>query len=265
MVGDPIAHSKSPRIHSLFAAQVGLALTYEKVRVPAGNLTAALAAFRAAKGHGLNVTVPLKEEAYQLVDVAQPRARASQAVNTLWFDAAGEVHGDNTDGVGLVLDLETRWERPIAGRSILVIGAGGAARGIIPALLDAAPCRLTVANRSMQKATQLAAEFERDVSVEVTTLDSRHETPSDLIINATSTGLSATRLPLHSSCIGSHTRCYDLSYGSRPTSFLAWCVEHGAQQCADGLGMLVEQAAEAFYLWHGVRPRTQPVVEHLRG
>lgn len=256
--GHPIAHSKSPLIHAAFARQTGQDMTYEAILAPKDGFAASVAAFVAAGGRGANVTVPFKEEAFRLAGRLSPRAQRAGAVNTLAFDADGSF-GDNTDGAGLVADLARNLQRTLTGRRVLLLGAGGAARGVIEPLLEQQPAALVIANRTVDRARELAALFDRDVrACGFDTLD----TPFDLVINATAASLAGELPPLSPQLFTPDTLAYDMMYG-RDTPFLAFARAQGAAT-ADGLGMLVEQAAEAFYLWRGVRPDTAPVIASLR-
>ena len=256
--GHPIAHSKSPQIHAAFASQTGQDMTYEAILAPLDGFAESVAAFIAAGGRGANVTVPFKEEAYRLASRLSPRARRAGAVNTLMFDADG-ILGDNTDGAGLVADLTRNLNRTLTGRRILLLGAGGAARGVIKPLLDQQPAALVIANRTVGRAQELAALFDR--GIRACGLDGV-DTPFDVVINATAASLAGELPPLSPRIFTPDTLAYDMMYG-RDTPFLAFARGHGAR-AADGLGMLVEQAAEAFALWRGVRPDTAPVIAALR-
>ena len=259
VVGSPIAHSKSPAIHAAFASQFGFELIYEKVEVAPGRLREAVAEFRAAGGRGLNITVPLKEEAWSLADIRMPRAARAGAVNTLWFDARGVV-ADNTDGLGLVRDLEANHGESLLGKRILLVGAGGASRGVLPALLDAGPDCVLVTNRTAERATALVAAYAATGRVEVLPWGAETSAPCDVIINATSLSLQGDTPLLAAGILRAQTLCYDMVYGSKPTSFMAWALAAGALRVFDGLGMLVEQAAAAFTIWNGFEPRTAPVI-----
>jgi shikimate dehydrogenase len=256
--GHPIAHSKSPLIHAAFARQTGQDMAYEAILAPLDGLAASVAAFVAAGGRGANVTVPFKEEAFRLARRLSARAERAGAVNTLSF-AGGDIVGDNTDGAGLVADLTRNLKQTLAGRRILLLGAGGAARGVIAPLLDQQPAGLVIANRTHSRAEELAALFGHDIRA--TTFEAL-ETPFDLVINATAASLAGELPPLSPRLFTANTLAYDMMYG-RDTPFLAFARAHGAAT-ADGLGMLVEQAAEAFHLWRGVRPDTAPVIASLR-
>lgn len=257
--GNPIAHSKSPLIHTRFALQTGQDMRYESILAPTDDFAGTVAAFVVNGGRGANVTVPFKEEAHQLANRLTPRAERAGAVNTLSFDASGAI-GDNTDGAGLLADLQKNLGRRMTGRRILLLGAGGAARGVIGPLLDAAPAALIVANRTADKARQLAARFGQQV--QGCGYDEL-EGSFDIVINATSASLAGESLPLPLGAFAADSLAYDMMYG-RDTPFLALARSRGAAHCADGLGMLVEQAAEAFFVWRGIRPDTGPLLAELR-
>lgn len=255
--GHPIAHSKSPQIHAAFARQTGQDMTYEAILAPLDGFAESVDAFVAAGGRGANVTVPFKEEAYRLARRLSPRAERAGAVNTLLFDDG--ILGDNTDGAGLVADLTRNLGCALAGKRILLAGAGGAARGVIEPLLDQSPAEFVIANRTVSRAQELAGLFGRGV---VACGFDAVDTPFDLVINATAASLAGELPPLSPRLFTAGTLAYDMMYG-RDTPFLAFARMHGATT-ADGLGMLVEQAAEAFWLWRGVRPDTAPVIASLR-
>lgn len=256
--GNPISHSKSPRIHALFAALTGQDMRYEALLVPLDGFAAAIQTFAAGGGRGANVTVPFKEEAFRLATQLTARARAAGAVNTLSFER-DTVRGDNTDGIGLVRDVVANLAFPIRGQRVLLLGAGGAARGVILPLLDESPRCLVIANRTADKARQLAAGFPGTRGCSLPELAGQS---FDLVINATSAGLQGSALPLADEVFGRACLAYDMLYG-RQTPFMAQARAAGAV-VADGLGMLVEQAAEAFLVWRGVRPDTAPVLAELR-
>jgi len=261
--GNPIGHSKSPLIHRLFAEQTGEQLEYSTLLAPLDDFCAAAQAFF-VEGRGANVTVPFKEEAFRLADSLTARAQRAGAVNTLSKLADGSLLGDNTDGAGLVRDLTVNAGFSLRGKRILLLGAGGSVRGILEPLLAEQPASVTIANRTVEKAELLAQLFADLGAVSASGFDWLEE-PVDLIINATSASLSGDVPPIASGLIEpGRTLCYDLMYGKEPTSFCRWATEHGAVRALDGLGMLAEQAAEAFYLWRGVRPDTAPVLAELR-
>ena len=262
--GNPIAHSKSPLIHRLFAEQTGQALTYEPLLAPLDDFPGFARAFFAGGGMGANVTVPFKEQAFQLADQLSQRARRAGAVNTLKMTGDGLLLGDNTDGTGLVRDLLENAAIPLRGQRILLLGAGGAVRGVLEPLLAEQPLALVIANRTVERAEQLAQEFADLGPVVASGFDWLDE-PVDLIINGTSASLGGEVPALAASLIRpGHTRCYDMMYAAEATAFNRWAAALGARQTLDGLGMLVEQAAEAFHVWRGVRPQTAAVRERLR-
>lgn len=262
--GHPIGHSKSPRIHSLFAAQTGQALRYEARDVDLPQFAAAAHAFFGEEGgRGLNCTLPLKEAAWRLAGAASERARRAQAVNTLVLQPDGTLFGDNTDGIGLLCDLTNRLGVAVRGARVLVVGAGGAARGILAPLLGEQPDRLVIANRTAARADALAAEFTDLGPVVAVGFEALPGRRFDLVINATAASLSGALPPLPDDLLAAEACCYDLAYGSEPTPFLRWGAGRGARLSCDGLGMLVEQAAEAFELWRSIRPDTRPVIELL--
>lgn len=256
--GHPIAHSKSPQIHAAFARQTGEDVVYEARLAPLDGFANSVAQFIAAGGRGANVTVPFKEEAFKLANRLSPRAQRAGAVNTLVFDAA-DIAGDNTDGAGLVADLTRNLNRSLAGKRILLLGAGGAARGVVEPLLEQQPTALVIANRTLSRAQELAELFGHGITA--CSFDAA-DAPFDIVINATAASLAGELPPLSSRIFTPNTLAYDMMYG-RDTPFLSFARTHGAAT-SDGLGMLVEQAAEAFYVWRGVRPETAAVIAALR-
>jgi shikimate dehydrogenase len=261
--GHPIKHSKSPRIHHLFAEQTGQSLEYSAQDVSAEQFSATAKKFFTEGGKGLNCTVPLKELAWNYADHKTERAQLSKAVNTLALQADGSILGDNTDGIGLVTDLIANHNITLAGTRILILGAGGASRGIIGPILDQFPQAVVIANRTADKAVNLAAEFHSKAPVTGCGFDVLKNRQFDLILNATSASLSGQLPPLPAGLLAENGNCYDLAYGNEPTAFVRWAQENHAAKSLDGLGMLVEQAAEAFFIWRGVRPKTRPVIELL--
>ena len=262
--GNPIEHSKSPLIHSLFAAQTGEDLVYERVLVELGGFAGAADMFFRAGGKGLNITVPFKLDAQAYAHQLTLRASRAAAVNTLALQTDGSVLGDNTDGAGLVRDVLNNLGWPLQGKRVLVLGAGGAVRGVLAPLLGEDPEAITIANRTVEKATELAAVFTDLGAVDgcgFADLDGR---VFDLVINGTSASLAGNLPPLPPTILAAGCCCYDMMYASKPTVFMGWASRQGAAQVVDGLGMLVEQAAEAFYLWRGLRPETAPVITDLR-
>ena len=261
--GNPVSHSKSPLIHAAFARQTAQDLTYGAELVALGGFTQAVDAFRAAGGCGLNVTVPFKLEAFKYAQDLTERARHAQAVNTLKFDGAS-VLGDNTDGAGLVRDIEQNLRCAIAGKDVLLMGAGGAARGVLLPLLACRPQSLTIVNRTLQKAQDLAQHFAAHGPLRASDYAGLAGDRYDLVINATASSLNDELPPLPPRILAPGALAYDMMYGKGLTPFLAFAEANHAQTLADGLGMLVEQAAESFFVWRGVRPQTQPVIEQLR-
>lgn len=265
VMGNPIEHSKSPRIHALFADQTGQDMTYAAHWVAQDGFATAAQAFRAAGGRGLNVTVPFKTEAYALADVCSERAESAGAVNTLVLDGDAQIRGDNTDGAGLVRDLCGNLGVSLNDKRILILGAGGAVRGVLGPLLAEQPDTLRIANRTESKARALAERFASLGSVTGGGWEDVEGEAFDCIINGTAAGLEGKTPPLPDDALRPGGVCYDLVYGDEPTAFVRWGQAHGAAISADGLGMLVEQAAESFYIWRGVRPETRPVIEALAG
>lgn len=261
VIGNPIAHSKSPFIHQSFAIETQQSMDYQKALVAVDDFESFIQQFQAQGGRGCNITVPFKERAFELAEQLTPRAKAAGAVNTLIFQADGSILGDNTDGQGLVGDLLNQGVE-LKGNRILIIGAGGAARGCILPLLEQAPASITITNRTYSKAQQLENEFEHAALNSVPLSDLAPE--FDIIINSTSASLS-NRLPhVDESVITAAKCCYDMAYGNEPTCFLTWAKGLGVPKTIDGLGMLVGQAAESFRLWRGVIPETTNVLAKLR-
>lgn len=264
VIGYPVAHSWSPFIHGMFAKQTGQALSYTRMEVAPAELTDKVEAFFASGGKGLNVTLPHKQAACLLARHRTPRAEIAGAVNTLVARADGLL-GDNTDGIGLVRDLTANLGFAIANTRILLLGAGGAARGVLGALLGAAPEYLEIANRGEDRAAALAREFQTLGNVGGRGFTSITPTGTfDLVLNATSASLQDTIPPIPPGVIGPTTLCYDMAYGKGDTAFTRWSKSAGAGRAQTGWGMLVEQAAAAFELWRGVRPQTKPVLEAVR-
>jgi shikimate dehydrogenase len=264
LMGYPVSHSWSPFIHGMFARQTGQPVQYRLVEVRPENFRTTAVQFFLDGGKGLNVTVPHKQAAAELVNELTPRAARARAVNTIRVKPGTvELVGDNTDGIGLVNDLTTNLQVPLAGSRILLLGAGGATRGVLGPLLEQRPEELVVANRTAARAAELAAEFGAVGPVRGLGFDAVDSGPYDLVINATSAGLSGELPPVPAAAVGPRTVCYDMSYAKGETPFTAWARTRGAQSAHKGWGMLVEQAAEAFALWRGVRPSTRPVLELL--
>ncbi len=261
VIGNPIAHSKSPEIHLRFAAQTQQQMMYERLLSPLDAFAVTVRDFVQGGGKGLNVTVPFKLEAHALATILTERARMAGAVNTLKFDG-DQILGDNTDGVGLVNDILHNAKREIGGKSVLLLGAGGAARGVLLPLLEQRPVCLTLANRTTEKAQTLAQSFAGRGRIEVSDFAAL-DSPFDLIINATAASMSAQALPLSPRLFAAHTLAYDMMYGQNPTVFMQFAAAQGAK-VRDGLGMLVEQAAESFFVWRNMRPDTSTVFADLR-
>jgi shikimate dehydrogenase len=264
VMGYPIAHSQSPFIHAAFAAQTGERLSYEAISVEPGTFAEAVAAFKTAGGRGLNVTLPFKEQAIAIADAASDRATQAGAANTLRFDAAGKCEADNTDGVGMIRDLRDNHGVEIRGRRVLLLGAGGAARGVVAPLLAAKPQSLVIANRTHGRAVELAARFSAIGPVSALALGATGGRKFDILINATSASLHNQVPDIAVSVVAKGGCCYDMMYAAQPTPFMRWAQGSDAGLCVDGAGMLVEQAAESFYLWRGVRPHTREVISALR-
>lgn len=263
VMGYPISHSRSPVIHRLFALQTGQDMQYELLQVSPEKLETAVRQFQRTGGKGLNITVPHKSAVTRLVDQMSERARTAGAVNTIAF-RGGEAYGDNTDGIGLLRDLGVNLGLNIQDASILILGAGGAARGIVGPLLEMQPGSLRIANRTLDKAEALVERFDEQGPISACRFDAIPvDEPYDLIINATSASLHGDAPPYPEAAISDNTFCYDLSYGLNATPFSVWARDHGAVKSVMGWGMLVEQAAESFRLWRGVRPDTAPVLKQM--
>jgi shikimate dehydrogenase len=263
LMGYPVSHSRSPVIHRLFALQTQQNLRYELFEVHPDRLEGAISEFARAGGKGLNITVPHKTAVTRLVDQLSERATAAGAVNTLAFQD-GDIFGDNTDGAGLMRDLTGNLLVTIRDARILILGAGGATRGILGPLLAAQPGSVTIANRTLSKARELADRFSSSGNVSACRFgDVNASGQYTLVINATSAGLKGEAPPYPVAAVTPDTLCYDLSYGSTPTPFSQWATRQGAKRSVMGWGMLIEQAAESFHLWRGVRPDTVPVLRQL--
>ena len=264
VMGYPVSHSRSPVIHRLFALQTNQELQYELLQVAPDKLETAVRQFQRTGGKGLNITVPHKSAVVKLCDHLSERASTAGAVNTLSF-RDGEIHGDNTDGIGLLRDLVINLGISIEGANILILGAGGATRGVIGPLLEMQPASLRIANRTIDKADALVKHFSQSGPVSacrfnVVPVEERY----DLIINATSAGFKGEAPPYPAAAVSSDTLCYDLSYGLKATPFSEWARDQGAKLSVMGWGMLVEQAAESFNIWRGVRPDTTPVLKQMK-
>ena len=262
--GNPIKHSKSPQIHKLFAEQTKQSLSYTAELVELGQFNQAIKDFIKNNGKGLNVTVPFKEDAWSCATQRSDRAQRAGAVNTLMLQQDGSLFGDTTDGIGLVRDLIQNHNLQIKAKDILVIGAGGAVRGVLEALLAQQPSSLLIANRTKQKAVQLASDFSDLGQINGCGLDEINEASFDIVINGTSASLQGDLPPLPDSLFRKNSCSYDMMYAAQATPFMQWSTNNGAAKVFDGLGMLVEQAAESFYIWRNVTPETKPVIQNIR-
>jgi shikimate dehydrogenase len=266
VVGNPIEHSLSPEIHAMFAAQTGQDMEYERrlIDTAPGVFEAEIRSMPAEGIAGINVTVPFKENAYVLADELGPRAAKAGAANTLVFRQDGSIYADNTDGAGLVTDIRDNHQCEIINKRVLIVGAGGAVRGVLKPLIDEGPKSLTIVNRTLDKALALQKLFADDFALEVCSFEQLRGRQFDIVINGTSLGLQNKVAPLSSGLFADAALAYDMMYGEGSRPFQQWALGEGASQAVDGLGMLVGQAAESFYLWRGTRPDTQPVIESLR-
>lgn len=265
VVGNPIAQSKSPDIHALFAEQTKQNMEYDRLLVADGDFEHTIKAFFKRGGKGLNITAPFKGDAFEFADTLTERAKLACAVNTLFLNDSGQIIGDTTDGLGLVADiLGQSWD--IKSRRILILGAGGAVRGVLQPLLEQDPEQIHIANRTEAKARAIADSFQSFGHVTASDLDSLDALASgfDLVINGSSAGLSGRLPQVSESIFTAHPCVYDMSYAASLTPFLTWAKDHGVQRYSDGLGMLVEQAAESFFIWRGVRPDVKSVVQVLK-
>lgn len=271
VIGNPVSHSRSPAIHAAFARETGEAVQYDRLEAPLDGFADTVRKFFAEGGYGCNVTVPFKLEAYDLCDRLTDRAEAAGAVNTLWIED-GLVYGDNTDGIGLTRDIQDNLDTLLEGKRILLLGAGGAAMGAMLPLIEARPERIVVANRTAERASDMLEEFAEAANLYGVELwgggldalaGLAEDEGCDIVINASSSSLHGDVPPVPAALLGAGVLAYDMMYGAKPTVFLAYAAQCGATT-SDGLGMLVEQAAEAFYLWRGVRPATKPVLAELR-
>ena len=262
--GNPIEHSKSPAIHAAFAAATGEDLSYQKQLVQMGNFSEAADDFFAAGGKGLNITVPFKQDAYGYAARLTARARHAGAVNTLSLQDDGTVMGDTTDGVGMVRDMVDNLGWQIKGKKVLVLGAGGAVRGVLEPLLELLPQHVVIANRTIDNALNLSKGFAEMGYLLGCGFDMLPGQQFDLVINGTSASLSGELPPLPNDLLAERANCYDMMYSAEPTVFMRWAQQHGAAAVSDGLGMLVEQAAASFFLWRGIKPETKAVIADLR-
>lgn len=265
VVGNPISHSLSPRIHGAFAAETGQDIYYQALQFNSSTFDVQLRELQSIGYRGVNITVPFKEQAWKLADKLSPRAQDAKAVNTIIFQDDGRIVGDNTDGIGLTRDLIINNDVLVTHRKILILGAGGAVRGILGPLLSRKPDLVVIANRTLHNAERLAEDFFHIGALETSSFEDLGDEKFDLIINGTSAGLDGEVPPIPERVLGVNSICYDLMYDiDKPTAFVAWAERLGALRAFDGLGMLVEQAAESFYIWRGVRPTTTDVIAKLR-
>lgn len=263
VIGNPVAHSKSPFIHNQFALQTKQKMQYERLWVEIGRLPEALDKFIKDSGKGASITAPFKIDAFVYADYCTERATRAGAVNTVKFDENGDCFADNTDGLGIVRDIKINLAWPIRGKRLLILGAGGAIRGVLEPLLAERPADLVIANRTVSKAITLANEFADLKQITACSFEQLNN-HFDLIINGTAASLLGEVPPISPKILQPTTHCYDMAYGNEPTVFMQWAQSYGCENCSDGLGMLVEQAAEQFYIWRGIRPETAPVLEMLR-
>lgn len=261
--GNPIGHSRSPEIHTQFATQTRQALTYSAELVELNKFNAAVLEFASNNGKGLNITVPFKQEAWQLATEKSPRAARAGAVNTLIIND-NNFYGDNTDGIGLVRDLVDNHGISIHNQRVLIVGAGGAVRGVIEPLLALKPAKLVIANRTVNKALQLASDFSDLGNISGCSLEALEGRSFDIVINGTSASLQGDLPTLPDKLFSENACAYDMMYAAKPTPFMQWAKQCNVSRVYDGLGMLVEQAAESFKLWRGVMPETSPVIQRIR-
>lgn len=267
VMGNPINHSKSPQIHTSFAQQTEQKIEYTAIHVDVGGFNQAVSHFQAHGGKGLNVTVPFKLDAWRLSDSLSDRAKRAGAVNTLVLKSDGSIEGDNTDGVGLVNDIMEHLGWPLTHQRVLILGAGGASRGVIGPILDQQPVSLFIANRTASKAVELAnlfSDMNDQTNIQAGGYDALDGQQFDLIINATAASLQGEVPPLPENLLASPAYCYDMMYANKPTAFMLWAEHRGVQNISDGLGMLVGQAAESFYIWRGKKPQVSEVIQTIR-
>ena len=264
VMGNPINHSKSPRIHTLFAQQTGQNIKYTATQVDPGGFEQAVGNFHASGGKGLNITVPFKQEAWRLANERSTRAEIAGAVNTILFKSGNILYGDNSDGIGLVKDIRDNHEVTFDNKRILILGAGGAVRGVLLPILEENPKIIVVANRTTGKAKELANIYSNKGNITGNSYQEIDKLQFDLIINGTSASLHGQLPPLPDNILAENACCYDMMYAKTPSLFLQWALKQNATNVIDGLGMLVEQAAESFYLWREQRPNTADVIAKLR-
>lgn len=264
VMGNPVAHSKSPQIHAAFAEQTRQNIFYQAILVDEGKFKDSIKEFQRQGGKGLNITVPFKPDAWEASDQMSRRAERAVAVNTISFNDEGKIAGDNTDGIGLIRDLTINHKLSIKDKNILILGAGGAARGILDPLFDEQADRVVIANRTVNRAEKLVDIFSDRGDISTCGFDELVSSNFDIVINATSASLQGDVPPLPEGLVNKNTCCYDMMYSAADTPFVAWAKAHGAGIALDGLGMLVEQAAESFFIWRGVRPETGLVIDLVR-
>jgi len=265
VVGNPVSHSLSPTIHQRFAAQTKQSISYEAIELPLDDFAAQIAKLQLQGMKGLNVTVPFKRQAWEICDQKSTHAETAGAVNTIVFTNDNRIVGDNTDGTGLIRDLTNNHQVAIRSCKILILGAGGAVRGILKPLIALQPESITIANRTPEKARQLASVYDQKAEIKACGYQDLSVSKYDLIINATAAGLTNQVPPVPESVLASHSICYDMMYSlKQPTAFVSWAQNHAAAMAIDGLGMLVEQAAESFFIWRGLRVDTASVIAELR-
>lgn len=264
VMGNPINHSKSPVIHKAFAEETGQNIQYTAIHVDLGGFEQAVSHFQGHGGKGLNVTVPFKLEAWKLADSLSERAKRAGAVNTLVLAADGQIQGDNTDGIGLVNDIREHLNWPIKDQRVLILGAGGAARGVLGPIMEQHPAVIYIANRTASRAVELASLFADMGNINGGGYETLEGSQYDLIINATAASLNGEVPPLPDDIVNPDSYCYDMMYADHPTAFMEWATRHKVQNVSDGLGMLVGQAAESFSVWRGVKPSVAPVIDSIR-
>jgi len=263
VMGHPIQHSKSPCIHNAFAQQFGLRIEYEALDVTPASFVSEVERFNMSGGRGLNITVPLKELAWDLAQTRSPQAELAGAVNTLKLDG-DSIAGFNTDGIGLMRDITVNKKTVLTEKEILLLGAGGAVRGVLLPLLEQAPTRVVIANRTLARAQELVDQFQGYGNISASGFEDIKNQHFDVVINGTAASLQGEVPPLPEALFNQDALAYDMMYSDQDTAFMAWARVHGATHVCDGLGMLVEQAAESFSLWRGVQPNTAPVMNMLR-
>ena len=263
VIGDPISHSRSPEIHKLFAQQFNEKIDYNKYHIKADNLKQFIIDFHSSGGRGLNITLPHKILAMNSVSVLSQNAIQAKAINTIYFNG-NEIIGDNTDGIGLIADLRNNFQVEIKNKKILILGAGGAVRGIIGSLIKENPSHIEIANRTISHAEKISKDFSNEASIKICTIEELNEKGNfDLIINAISFDTNNKDIALSKNIISKSSICYDLSYNSSPTQFMLWAMKNGANFAIQGWGMLIEQAAESYLIWKKIRPDTSAILKQI--